>query len=53
MQAEERVEVYWDKLDKVNRVGTELEAHLASLPDITTLPTQADMLPSTEKLFTG
>ena len=39
-----------DKLDKVNQVRTELEAHLASLPDI---PTLADMLPSTEKLYTG
>jgi len=53
VQAEERLEVYRDKLDKVNQVRTELEAHLASLPDIPTLPTQADMLPSTEKLFTG
>ena len=41
------------KQDKVNQVRTELEAHLASLPDIRTLPTKADMLPSTEKLYTG
>lgn len=53
VQAEERLDVYRDKLDKVNQVRTELEAHLASLPDIPTLPTQADMLPSTENLFTG
>ena len=43
--------MYRDKLDKVNQVRTELEAHLASLPDIPTLPTQADMLPIMEKLF--
>ena len=43
--------MYRDKLDKVNQVRTELETHLASLPDIPTLPTQADMLPITEKLF--
>eukprot|EP00092_Neocalanus_flemingeri_P011946 GFUD01012879.1.p1 GENE.GFUD01012879.1~~GFUD01012879.1.p1 ORF type:complete len:354 (-),score=137.09 GFUD01012879.1:105-1166(-) len=53
VQTEERLDVYRDKLDKVNQVRTELEAHLASLPDIPTLPTQADTLPSTEKLFTG
>ena len=53
VQAEERLEVYRDKLDKVNQARTELEAHLASLPDIPTLPTESDMLPSTETLFTG
>jgi len=53
VQAEERLEEYRDKLDKVNQARTELEAHLASLPDIPTLPIQSDTLPSTEKLFTG
>jgi len=53
VQAEERLEVYRDKLDKVNQVRKELEDHLASLPDIPTLPTESDKLPSTENLFTG
>jgi len=53
VQAEERLEEYRDKLDKVNQARNELEAHLASLPDIPTLPRQSDILPSTEKLFIG
>jgi len=54
VQAEERLEEYRDKLDKVNQARNELEAHLASLPDIPTLPIlQSDILPSTEKLFIG
>lgn len=53
VQAEERLEVYRDKLDKVNQARTELEAHLASLPDIPNIPSQSEALPSTEKLFTG
>merc|ERR1719357_1502925 len=33
-QTEERLEVYRNKLDKVKQVRIDLEAHLASLPDI-------------------
>lgn len=52
-QAEERLEVYRDKLDKVNLLRKELEAHLASLPDIPAPFEKPDSLPSTESLFTG
>jgi len=50
-QAEERLEVYRDKLDKVNQVRKELEAHLASLPDIPPPIDKSDTLPTTENLF--
>lgn len=52
-QTEERLEVYRDKLDKVKQVRIDLEAHLASLPDIPSLPSDPDSLPSSENLFTG
>jgi len=52
-QAEERLEVYRDKLDKVNLLRKELEAHLASLPDIPAPFEKPDSLPSSESLFTG
>jgi len=52
-QTEERLEMYRDKLDKVNQVRKELEAHLASLPDIPPPTKESDTLPSTTDLFTA
>jgi len=52
-QTEERLEMYRDKLDKVNQVRKELEAHLASLPDIPPPIKQSDTLPSTNDLFSA
>lgn len=37
-QAEERLEQYRDKLDKVNAVRDDLKSHIQSLPDLTKLP---------------
>merc|ERR1719273_872476 len=37
-QAEERLETYLDKLEKIHQVKEELRAHTASLPDIPVLP---------------
>ena len=33
-QAEERLELYLDKLEKIHQVKDELKSHIASLPDI-------------------
>ena len=33
-QAEERLETYLDKLEKIQTVKEELKSHIASLPDI-------------------
>ena len=33
-QAEERLETYLDKLEKIHQVKEELKSHIASLPDI-------------------
>ena len=37
-QAEERLELYRDKLDKVNAIRDDLKSHIQSLPDLTKLP---------------
>ena len=37
-QAEERLELYRDKLDKVNTIREDLRSHIQSLPDLTKLP---------------
>ena len=37
-QAEERLEIYRDKLDKVNTIKDDLKSHIQSLPDLTQLP---------------
>ncbi len=37
-QAEERLETYRDKLDKVNAIRDDLKSHIQSLPDLTKLP---------------
>lgn len=37
-QAEERLEMYRDKLDKVNAIRDDLQSHIQSLPDLTKLP---------------
>jgi len=50
-QAEERLEVYRDKLEKVNLLRKELEAHLASLPAIPAPLEKPSSLPSPENLF--
>jgi len=34
LQAEERLELYLDKLDKIHGVKDELKSHIAALPDI-------------------
>ena len=36
--AEERLEQYRDKLDKINAVRDDLKSHISSLPDLTKLP---------------
>ena len=36
--AEERLELYRDKLDKVNAIRDDLKSHIQSLPDLTKLP---------------
>jgi len=54
-QAEERLEVYRDKLDKINSVKDELKSHIAALPDLSQLPNVTDglaPLPSAGDLFT-
>jgi len=55
-QAEERLELYRDKLDKVNTVRDDLKSHIQSLPDLTKLPdvTSGGLppLPSAGDLFT-
>lgn len=54
-QAEERLELYRDKLDKVNSFRDELKAHIQSLPDLTQLPDVTGglaPLPSAGDLFT-
>jgi len=56
-QAEERLELYRDKLDKVNSVRDDLQSHIQSLPDLTKLPdvTSGGLppLPSAGDLFTN
>jgi len=56
-QAEERLELYRDKLDKVNTVKDDLQSHIQSLPDLTKLPdvTSGGLppLPSAGDLFTA
>lgn len=56
-QAEERLELYRDKLDKVNSVKDDLQSHIQSLPDLTKLPdvTSGGLppLPSAGDLFTA
>jgi len=54
-QAEERLELYRDKLDKVNAVKDDLQSHIQSLPDLTKLPDVTGglaPLPSAGDLFT-
>lgn len=55
-QAEERLEQYRDKLDKVNAVREDLRSHISSLPDLTKLPDVTGgglaPLPSAGDLFT-
>jgi len=53
-QAEERLELYLDKLEKIHQVKDELKSHIASLPDIPVLPATAGLapLPSAGDLFT-
>jgi len=53
-QAEERLELYLDKLEKIHQVKDELKSHIASLPDIPVLPTSTGLapLPSAGDLFT-
>ena len=54
-QAEERLEIYRDKLDKINNVKDELKSHIAALPDLSQLPNVTDglaPLPSAGDLFT-
>jgi len=48
-KGEERLEEYRDKLDKVNQSKSELEAHLASLPDIPIISRLE--VPGPDKLF--
>ena len=55
-QAEERLELYRDKLDKVNGVRDDLKSHIQSLPDLTKLPDVTGglaPLPSAGDLFTA
>ncbi len=56
-QAEERLEQFKDKLDKVNTVRSEIRSHIQSLPDLTKLPdvTTGGLapLPSAGDLFTA
>nr|ADD38754.1 Regulation of nuclear pre-mRNA domain-containing protein 1B [Lepeophtheirus salmonis] len=54
-QAEERLEQYRDKLEKVNAVKNDLKSHISSLPDLTKLPDVTGglaPLPSAGDLFT-
>jgi len=54
-QAEERLELYLDKLEKIHGVKDELKSHIAALPDIPVLPTASTglaPLPSAGDLFT-
>merc|ERR1719445_1229043 len=54
-QAEERLELYLDKLEKIPQVKDELKSHIASLPDIPVLPSSSTglaPLPSAGDLFT-
>lgn len=53
-QAEERLEIYLDKLDKIHGVKDELKSHIAALPDIPVLPATTGLapLPSAGDLFT-
>lgn len=55
-RAEERLEQYRDKLDKVNAVRDDLKSHIQSLPDLSKLPdvTTGGLapLPSAGDLFT-
>jgi len=54
-QAEERLEIYRDKLDKVNTIKDDLKSHIQSLPDLTQLPDVTGglaPLPSAGDLFT-
>jgi len=53
-QAEERLELYLDKLDKIHAVKDELKSHIAALPDIPVLPASTGLapLPSAGDLFT-
>lgn len=53
-QAEERLELYLDKLEKIHQVKDELKSHIASLPDIPVLPSTSGLapLPSAGDLFT-
>ncbi len=54
-QAEERLELYRDKLDKVNSIREDLKSHIQSLPDLTKLPDVTGglaPLPSAGDLFT-
>jgi len=54
-QAEERLELYRDKLDKVNAIREDLKSHIQSLPDLTKLPDVTGglaPLPSAGDLFT-
>lgn len=37
-KAEENLELYRDKLDKVNAIKDDLQSHIQSLPDLTQLP---------------
>ena len=56
-QAEERLEQYRDKLDKVSAVRDDIKSHIQSLPDLTQLPdvTAGGLapLPSAGDLFTA
>jgi len=55
-QAEERLELYRDKLDKINAVRDDLKSHIQSLPDLTKLPDVTGglpPLPSAGDLFTA
>ena len=54
-QAEERLEQYKEKLDKVNAVREDLRSHIQSLPDLTKLPDVTGglaPLPAAGDLFT-
>jgi len=53
-QAEERLELYLDKLDKIHGIKDELKSHIAALPDIPVLPATTGLapLPSAGDLFT-
>jgi len=44
-QAEERLEVYHEKLEKIKGLKEELKHHIAALPDIPVLPTSSRLAP--------